>query len=194
MIKAIRELKRETDRKIENARAERDGEGRVIVNMNVRDDGGFISPFSDTVKPVISEDVAQFITSRAEAVPHKERLTLRIYGGCIDEAEREIYRSAVKEYFTESYASRQREYKRNLVAAFVLGLMGIIVLGLMIWLETKTDSAVWIEVADIIAWVFVWEAVDIAFLENAATGIRRRRCLALIDMKIEFYRNQNAEA
>lgn len=190
MIKALKEIKRQADLKIENAQTERDGEGRRIINMNVRDDAGFISPFADTAKPVIGGEVADFITSRASAISHKERLTLRVYGDCIDESEREVYRTAIKEYYTESYAEKQREYVRNLIASIILGVIGVIMLGVMIWLEETTQSAVWIEVIDIVAWVFVWEAVDIAFLENGVTSMGRRRCLALIDMKVEFYPGQ----
>lgn len=187
MIKALKELKRQADLKVKGRQNPRDCDGRVIINMNVREDSGFISSFSDTTKPVISDAVADFLVSRAEAVPINERLTLRVYGDCIDEAEREIYKSAISEYFLESYAAGQREFIRNTIAAVVLAVLGVLVLGVMILLESIIQVAVWIEVIDIIAWVFVWEAADIWFLENRVVDLRRKRCLALMYMKIEFY-------
>ena len=39
----------------------RDGEGRIIVDMNVKDDTDFLSVFSANDTPVISSEVAEFL-------------------------------------------------------------------------------------------------------------------------------------
>ena len=57
----------------------------------------------------------------------------------------------------------------------------------MIWLEvTERPSPVFSEIVDIFAWVFMWEAVDIFFLQCTMLRFKQRRYLALADSIIEY--------
>ena len=42
------------------------------------------------------------------------------------------------------------------------------------------------EVVDIVAWVFLWEAVDIKCFRMREMSLKRKRYAAFIDMKIDF--------
>lgn len=187
MIKALKQLKKQADARSWERHSVRDGDNRVVIEMNVRDDTQFISAFSGGCNPVVSDEVAQFLEKRASSVPPDERLTLRVYSDCIDGEEQELYRRAVGEYFSESYVSHQREYRRNAVLSLFLAVAGICMLAVMFLLERANAGAVWTAVVEIAAWVFLWEAVDLFCLENRVVGFERRRCLALMDMKIEYY-------
>jgi len=44
----------------------------------------------------------------------------------------------------------------------------------------------WAEVIDIIAWVFLWEAVDISIFKNRSLRIRQVRYLSYIEMKVVY--------
>ena len=43
------------------------------------------------------------------------------------------------------------------------------------------------ELTDIVAWVFVWEAVDVLVFGSHELRTQKLRCLSFMDMKIEFY-------
>lgn len=187
MIKALKELKKNLDAERSDKKYERDGEGRVVVNMTVRDDSGFLSVYSQSDIPVIDGTVADFIENRTSAILPREPLTLRIYSDSVDENEIPVYQRAIRSYYKEKYYSSEREYRRNVVAAVMLALAGILALSLMIFLEKRIESAIWFEVIDIVAWVFLWEAVDLYFLENRMLKYRRLRYLAFVDMKVEGY-------
>lgn len=187
MIKALKELKKNLDAERSDKKYERDGEGRVVVNMTVRDDSGFLSVYSQSDIPVIDGTVADFIENRTSAILPREPLTLRIFSDSVDENEIPVYQRAICSYYKEKYYSSEREYRRNVVAAVMLALAGILALSLMIFLEKRIESAIWFEVIDIVAWVFLWEAVDLYFLENRMLKYRRLRYLAFVDMKVEGY-------
>lgn len=165
---------------------QKDEEKRVIVNMTVKDDSDFLSVFSENDTPVISTGVADFIEYSTNAIHPKEKLTLKIHSNCIDDREKVLYKEAIKEYYTEKYIANERELKRNNVIAFFLTLAGVLVLALKIFFEYRVSSLIWSEVVDIVAWVLLWEAVDISFFGNRALRIKRRHYLSYLDMKVEY--------
>ena len=94
----------------------RDNEGRIIVNMNVKDDTDFLSVFSANDTPVISSEVAEFIENTTHSIRPDEQLSLYIKSDCIDKTEQKIYSTAIKEYYTERYRANERELKiHNLI-------------------------------------------------------------------------------
>ena len=186
MIKNFREMKKAADCQMNARRHKRDEEGRVVIQMNVKDDGTFLSEFSENATPVISSEVAEFIENETNAVLPNEEFTLQIYNDCIDEKEEVTYKAAIKEYYMQKYIANEQEIKRNRFAVFWLGLAGILVLAAEIVFDRYIGNAIWTSVIDIIAWVLLWEAVDIGVLETRVMSIKRKRYLAYLSMKVEY--------
>lgn len=168
-------------------RPERDEDGRVIINMIVHDDEEFLSEFSPRAVPVISSDVAEYLTESAKVALPSEKLTLRVHSDCVDELEDDIYPSAIKEYFVGQLIALGRELRRSAVIAFFMLLSGIIVLVGTYWFGNHFDAPMWFEVFDIVATVLIWEAVNIFAFQINSLWIEKRRCRSFISMKIEFY-------
>lgn len=164
----------------------RDDDGRVIIQMNVKDDANFLSEFSESATPVISTEVAEFIENETNAVPPNEDFTLQVYNDCIDDREEKVYSAAIKEYYMQKYIANEREIKRNRFAVLLLGIAGILVLAAELIFDYRVGNALWSSVIDIVAWVLLWEAVDIGVLEARVTAIKRKRFLAYLSMKTEY--------
>lgn len=164
----------------------RDEDGRVIIDMTVADDSDFLSPFSGGKTAVISESVADFLENATRTVLPREELNLRIASNCIDEEEKSRYSSAIKEYYSEKFRANEKEYKFNNFLALSLAVLGVLVLTLAIFLSHRLSSVIWSEVVDIVAWVFLWEAVDIKCFRMREMSLKRKRYAAFIDMKIDF--------
>ena len=158
--------------------------------MTVMDDTDFLSPFSVSKDPVISSDVAEFLENSADSIPPNEQLTLKIYGDCVDENERNIYGKAIKKYYSEKFDYNERELKKNKIIAWALGLVGIVALALIVVFETFLNS-IWAEVVDIFAWVMLWESVDVSVFKMREKRLNKLRYKAFINMKIEFYEENN---
>lgn len=164
----------------------RDDDGRVIIQMNVKDDANFLSEFSESATPVISTEVAEFIENETNAVPPNEDFTLQVYNDCIDDREEKVYSAAIKEYYMQKYIANEREIKRNRFAVLLLGIAGILVLAAELIFDYRVGNALWSSVIDIVAWVLLWEAADIGVLEARVTAIKRKRFLAYLSMKTEY--------
>ena len=182
-MRHYREAKRSIDAKI---REQAKGKCRQAICMNVSDDSNFLSVFSENDTPVISREVADFIETSTPFIRPADRLTLKIRSNCIEENEKELYRRAIGEYYIEKYADVNRELKKNRWISLFLGLIGMAVLAGAIVLEYFHESAIWAEVIDIATWVFLWEAVDIAFLETRKLKLDRHKYIAYVMMNIEF--------
>ncbi len=184
-FKEYRELKKSIDNELAKRKYERDEDDRVIINMTVNDDSGFLSPFSENSVSVISTEVADFIENNTHSLPPNEKLTLRIHSNCIDDKEKKIYNDAIKEYYIEKYLANEKEVKRNYFIALLLLLAGIFVLTVSFFLN-ELNVEIWSYVVDIVAWVLLWEAADISLLVNRTLSIMRKRYLSYLSMKIEF--------
>lgn len=193
MRNTFRETKKEADRQMRERRHKRDESGRVIIRMNVKNDGNFLSEFSETETPVISSEVADFIENETSAVLPNEELTLQIHSDCIDDRERVIYKDAIKEYYMQKYIASKQEAKRNLLIAFFLGIAGIFVLVAELLYDYHIGNAIWTSVIEISAWVLLWEAVDIGVLEARISAIKRKRFIAYLSMKVEYISGAEGE-
>ncbi len=173
-------------REKKNHKFQKDADGRTIVRMTVKNDDDFLSEFSHGETPMISSSVADFIENSTFSLSPTEDLTLKIHSDCIKEDEQALYTAAVKEYYLHRYLANEKKLKRNLFLVLLLGLAGVFVLFLMLLLNDNLKSEIWTEVIDIIAWVLLWEAADIALLETRELREEKRRYLAYLDMKIEY--------
>ena len=184
----MKRLKKSKYPNIEAKEYQRDNDGRIIVDMNVKDDTDFLSVFSASDTPVISSDVAEFLENSTHSIRPDEQLTLRVKSACIDETEQRIYKAAIKEYYTEKYRVNERELKIQNIIALLLAVLGTLVLVFAVFLDYYVKSIVWAEVIDIVAWVFLWEAVDIKFFKTRELALQRKRYAMLIYMKIRYER------
>ncbi|MDO4507930.1 MAG: hypothetical protein Q4B65_00860 [Candidatus Saccharibacteria bacterium] len=154
----------------------------AVINMVVNDDSGFLSKFSTHKTSVISPEVADFLENSAQRFSPKQRLHLQIEGDCVSENEKESYALAIKEYFSDEMAAIGRELRHYNMVAAILMAIGIVILAASIIFPER----LWAAVLDIIAWVFIWEAVDIIAFRKRELRIRKFRCRAFVNMKIEY--------
>lgn len=168
----------------------KDGDGNIILHITVRDDSDFLSPFSSGDDPVISEDVAAYIESRADVAKPDDPLAIHIHSDCITPEEETVYRKAVALYYAEQCQKNQRTLRRNTVLALILLAFGIITLSAVILVSALFPDSIWIEVVDIVAWVFLWEAADLHFLENRAHRLHQKRLFALSRAPLTFDSNK----
>jgi hypothetical protein len=186
MKKELKEVKLAADGEIKKRKPHLDSEGRTVITLNASDDSAFLSPYSENDTPVISTDVAEFIRARADATSPLYPITVRIKSSCIDESEKALYRLAINEYFTEKYIACEREHKKNRFAVGMLTALGIIVLAIAIAISSLPFGQVWSEVVNIVAWVLVWEAVDIGVFHSRGLRHEKLLLLRLISAKIEY--------
>lgn len=186
MLKSFKSLKKSLDKSGKNATLEKDCDGRVVINMKVRNDDDFLSPLSSYDNPVLSDTVTDFLDTATKGIKATERLCLRVKSDCIDDTEKVLYTKAIKETYAEEYLANERELKRNSVFSLLLALCGILVLVALVIFESAIGNAVWGEIIDILAWVLLWESFDLYIFRSRELKLKRLRCLSLVSMKVEY--------
>ena len=166
--------------------AKRDSEGRFSIRMHITNDDSFLSPISKGSTPVISSDVSEFLEGQTEALPPKASLALHVRGECIDGNEKRAYAEAIKAYYTERFKAVNHAFRRNLLLSLALTVLGIAALALALLTEARTGSPIWTEAVDIVAWVLLWEAVDVSLFRNHELRVSRRRYRAFTEMPVIF--------
>lgn len=164
-----------------------DEDGRSVLNMKVGDDSSFLSPFYFD-RPLISDEAASYLSSHKAILLWKQGAHINIISDSISEEDEPIYRTAVKGYFAQEAIRWERAQRRNYILSAVLFLIGVAVFALMFTLDHYLGGALgmWSEVIDVVAWVFIWEAVDVAFIEKLENSYNVRMAHNLINSRIEF--------
>ena len=186
MANPIKEFKKGIEDLTAKREYKRDSQHRILIEMTVRDDSDFLSVFSASEIPVISSDVAEFIEISTHSLPPQEPLTLRIHSDCIDDEEKVLYRKAIHEHYIEKFIAVERELKRNRWIAFGLFCAGVAALVFGLYFEYHYGALIWSEVIDIVAWVFLWEAVDISAFQNRAYRTQEMHYLSYLSMNVEY--------
>lgn len=162
-----------------------------VINMTVLNDNDFLSPYSPTDSPIIASDVAEFLENGANKYLPKQSFQINVNSDCIDGQEQVIYDNAIRNYFNLKLNSAKQDLKRNLIVSIIFTVIGIAGLAAMLLLDHFFDNAIWTEVVDIFAWVFVWEAVDQFFIERRKLLRDSRKYKALTEADIRYYQIRN---
>lgn len=158
----------------------------ATINLHVRDDSDFLSPYAEEGKPIISTEIADFLEKTIRAYHPKCPVILNIHSTCIDDNEKIQYQKAIRNYFSLELEDNIREMKRISIKALIFTIIGVIILAFMFVLDHIGVNSLWIEVIDIFAWVFLWEAVDLFFIERSHLLVRAKRLQNFIQMQINY--------
>lgn len=186
MFRTIKRIK-EMNEKTEKLADEVDESGLRVINMTVRDDSNFISPFSYSDEPILSEECASFIGGSLKPKNFKDDVHLKIHSNVIDEEEKVVYESAIRKYFEVEYVKEKQKSKRHTFISIIMMLCGVFLLALLVLLDSAFSLGIWLEIIDIVAWVFLWESADIFFFERYVSRWNQHKNITLYKAKISFY-------
>lgn len=156
-----------------------------VLNITVNDKTNFISPYSKTGTPIINYDVADFLENSVKAFTPRDSIVLNVHSDVITPNERSEFSQAIKNYYSLKQQDVIRDLKRKTFFATIMCLIGIFALALMI-IGSRFYNEIWTECVDIFAWVFIWEAVDLFFIQKGTLKILYKRYDNFIKMQINF--------
>ncbi|MBO5006963.1 MAG: hypothetical protein J6C89_05915 [Clostridia bacterium] len=185
LVRSLKEIRKYLDKN--KKEIEYDGEGRAVIELRVLDDSAFLSPYSTARHNIISEEVSDFIEHSLRGVPHEKAVHFCIHSDVITPEEQREYTKAIHSHYADKYSDSRMEKKHLHRMAAIMTLVAVIALSLIIGFDAKgIRNEVFTEIGDIFAWVFMWEAVDIFFLQCTLLRFKQQRYLRLADSKIEF--------
>lgn len=181
-VKSMKELSQE----IYHINNSVDEEGRNVIKINVSDDSNFLSPYYLNDNPIISGDAASFLEHSIKHLKPATKLHFQFISDQISEAEKKIYEKAIDNYYHLEFLELARSKKRKTVYSLIMLLTAVIIFALVLTLDYLGVKQLFLNLIDVAAWVFMWEAVDIYFLQRSTIRINQMRCLDIMTAKISF--------
>ena len=145
------------------------------------------SKFSTDTNKVLDESAGDYIYESFKDLQNKSNKTLEIYldESCSEE-EKEECKNVIKRYFSNDY--KEENLKLTIVSLTLL-IIGIVFVGLLVLLESLNVPYAITIIMEIIAWVFVWEFVDVFVFSRFTNRIKMRRIKKILDAEIIFKEN-----
>lgn len=158
----------------------------ATINLTVYDDSSFLSPYSSDNEEIISDEVAGFLENSAKQIKPTRSLKINIKSKTIAENEKPVYLRAIKNYYENESAEIKRNLKFNLIATLILFAISVVVLLVLFLVVEKFNIQVLTEIVTIMAWVFLWEAVDLFFIRRPLLRRELHKCENLKNSEIVF--------
>ena len=179
-------LRFQRDKKIINKNLEKDEEGRVVIDITIKDRSEVLSPFVIENKETINNEFANMLDNAVKSVPPKQKLHLKISCQEIEEKDKNIFESAIKNYYLNSSLECERKLKNNMKIFCIMVVLSLLSLGILFLVNFFSVYWLVTEVFDIVVWVFVWEAVDLIAFQRNMIKYERNRNLSLYECFISF--------
>lgn len=121
----------------------------------------------------LSEELSSYLYEKAKhayPLPPKENFTIKIHTPNPNLRRAEITK-CIHRHFHNEYDEEKRKLRYNARFTLVLSLLGLLALVLYFFADLYIGNFFLNEILDVAAWVFIWGAIEVFFLERQ--GIKR---------------------
>ena len=141
---------------------------QAVIKVFVHDLESVISPFSLQDNIVINSEFANFLNQHILATHLIHDINIQIKSNNLEKQEDILLiKEAIKNYYYEEAIISYRKIKNTIIKSVIFTFLAVIIFSLVIFLNhLNLLSAVATEIIDIAGWVFMWEAVDLFFIER----------------------------
>ncbi len=164
-----------------------DEDYKAILKMKVTDDSSFLSTYYFD-EPIVSSEVKDYLFSYKVRLAWKQGVKIEIISDVIKKEDEKIYDAAIRNaFFKELEKMKKKNIMTNILSLimFLLGVISLIVLFLFDMIQDG-NFGIWKEVIDIIAWVFIWESVDLFVIQRLENFYTYRMAKNVTTSKIVF--------
>ena len=132
---------------------------QAVIKVFVHDLESVISPFSLQDNIVINSEFANFLDQHILATHLIHDINIQIKSNHLEKQEDIVLiQEAIISY---------RKIRKTIIQSIIFTFLAVIIFSLVIFLNhLSLLSAVATEIIDIAGWVFMWEAVDLFFIER----------------------------
>lgn len=174
------------EKKLIGGEVRQDEKGRALIEIEIKDKSEVLSPFYAQNKETINNEFANFLDNFTKSFPPSQGLHLSINCPEVKPEDEDVFSRAVKNYYLNSTIEAERKISNNTKLLLVMILLSIISLTALFLVHYFDVFWLIEEVFDIIAWVFVWEAVDIFAFQRSLLRYEKQRNLSLYNSFISF--------
>ena len=145
---------------------------KLTLDVKIDNDSQIFSDYAyngDNLSPELSNYLFEK-AKHAYPIPVKENFTIKIHTGNPNLRRAEITQCIHRHYHNE-YDEEKRKLRYNARFTLVLTFLGLLALLLYFFADLFLGNFFLNEILDVAAWVFLWGAIEVFFLERQ--GIKR---------------------
>ena len=159
-------------RKINNSRLsddewyDLDSNGRGVIDVGAENYDDVFSYYDLDGENVLDKEFNDFLEAKADAIPLKKELALHFHVKNANESKREEIDKTIKNHYKRELRALNRKLHRNAMFTLYMVFMFLVFFAVYVPLVIFDVHFAVQFIVDIVAWVFLWEAVDQWFLHR----------------------------
>lgn len=188
MFNSLKQLRKINKSKLaEDEWYDTDSNGRGVIDVGAENYDDIFSYYDLEGENVLDREFDEFLAAKADAIPLKQELAIHFHVKNATETKREEIDRTLKNHYKREVRALNRKLQRNLKFTIYMLFMFVLFFGIYIPLEIFNVNFVLTYIVDIIAWVFMWEAVDQWFLHRREIKHEMLKKFRFIRADIEVY-------
>lgn len=165
---------------------ELDEEGREIIDISITDPDSLLSVYNPDGKPVIDNNMAEVIDNAIKSTSFKKDIHLKIACEKYTKDKEPTYKDAITNYYINEFADKEQKIHNNTLITLTLLILAIISFAVLLIIQEFNLPWIIREFANIVAWVFSWEVIDMIFFQRQIIKFEQRQDIKKIFAKITF--------
>ena len=154
----------------------------VTINVKSKDHEQIFSEYNYENKTNLNPNLCDYLWNNAKLAPLDKSLTIKIFDN--SNLNKDEVESAIKTHYRREYIETKDQLKKINLFTLACMLIGVLFLVALVFLHKLADNYYLDIIMEIVAWVFIWEAVDRFFLEAPRVKRKCMRIQQLYDAKV----------
>lgn len=160
-------------------------DNNAYISVKVKNYNDIISKYSINNYEWLDKDFAEYIEENAYYIPVEYDIVLEICGPKFTKEEQEKIVKTIKMFFGLKLGDKELDLKINKRKSNILLICGILSLLFLLYLN-KYIVNIYIEPALVSFWFFMWEYIEVFFLERTELKIKKTEAGQLSNLSITF--------
>lgn len=141
--------------------------GKAIIDLCINDADDFYSPYCSKNYKLLKPEVEEYIASYTTNVPIVDDYEFIIRSKEeLSAVDKERITKTIKRTYAEKIADVNVELKKNLLQSIIFMFVGLVFMVMYLVLLKFDVDVVYTYILDLVAWVFLWESVDVFFMKR----------------------------
>jgi len=167
-----------------------DDDGKAYISTKVSSLNDIISKHSIEDYEWVNPDFIHYVEDMAYYIPVEESIVLEICGYKFSEKEQALIRRVLTQYFGLKLGDAIIDINIMKKKSMILLVFGIISILLFMLLNIINVIPTLAEIIAIGLWFFLWEYLDLRFLNGSDLAIKKLEAAQLANVKIIFNENE----
>lgn len=167
-----------------------DDDGKAYISTKVSSITDIISKHSIKDYEWVNPDFIHYVEDMAYYIPVEESIVLEICGHRFSEKEQALIRRVLTQYFGLKLGDAIIDINIMKKKSMILLVFGIISILLFMLLNIINVIPTLAEIIAIGLWFFLWEYLDLRFLNGSDLAVKKLEAAQLANVKIIFNENE----